>query len=262
MPALTDRKSDTFVKLLWLGNSGVGKTGGLAPLALAGYQLRVLDFDNGLDALANIIRAAKPAALANVSYESIRDSYVASPLGPIIRGSPRAFVSAIKLLDKWSDATVPADWGPNHVLVIDSLTNLSRAAFAWAVALNPGSKEPRQWYSGAQKAIEDVLAILTAEDFHANVIVISHVETIRQTDGTDKGFPTSIGKALAPKIARFFNNMVLTESTGQGASVRRSIRTMPTAFIDLKNAAPPAKMSVTYPLETGILDIFNLLKSE
>lgn len=260
MPSLSDHQSDQFVKLLWVGNSGSGKTGGLAPLALAGYRIHILDFDNGLDALKNLVRASDPKALSLIDYESLQDNYTASPMGPIVKGPPKAFVQAVKLLDKWSDGTAPAEWGPEHVLVIDSLTNLGRAAFAWAKALNPSYKTPQLWYGDAQKAIEDVIAILTNASFRANVLVISHMEAYEQPDGSSKTFATSIGRALGPKLPRFFNNMIMTESSGTGANVRRSIRTLPTPAIDLKNAAP-LKVSPSYPIETGILDIFKALKS-
>ena len=260
MPSLATHTSDKFVRTIWVGNSGAGKTGGLAPLVKAGYKLRILDFDNGLDNLVNNIKAINPALLAAVEYETLRDDYIASPLGLVVKGSPKAFVRSCKLLDKWSDESIPREWGPEYVLVLDSLTNFSRAAFAWAVSINPGSKDPRQWYAAAQKAIEDMLAALTSESFHANVIVISHIEYMTDPAGNVKGFPTAVGKALGPKIARFFNNLIMTESSGTGTTVRRSIKTVPSAAIDLKNAAP-GKVSPSYPLETGIADIFAALKS-
>ena len=260
MPSLDDHQSDQYVKTLWVGNSGSGKTGGLAPLALAGYRLHILDFDNGLDALKNLIRAASPEKLKNVDFESLQDLYTASPMGPIVKGPPKAFVGAVKLLDKWSDGSTPASWGSEHVLVIDSLTNFGRAAFAWARALNPSYKTPQLWYGDAQKAIEDVMALLTNAAFCTNVIVISHMESQEQPDGSSKTFATAIGKALGPKLPRFFNNMIMTESLGIGNNVRRTIRTQPTAAIDLKNAAP-VKVAPSYPIESGILDIFKALRA-
>lgn len=260
MPSLDEHQSDQFVKLIWVGNSGSGKTGGLAPLALAGYHVHILDFDNGLDALKNLVRAADPAKLKLIDFEPLQDAYTASPMGPIVKGPPKAFVQSVKLLDKWSDGTTPSEWGPEHVLVIDSLTNLGRAAFAWARALNPSYKTPQLWYGDAQKAVEDIMALLTNAAFRCNVIVISHMESQEQPDGSQKTFATAIGKALGPKLPRFFNNMIMTESLGIGNNVRRTIRTQPTAAIDLKNAAP-LKVSPSYPIESGILDIFKALRA-
>src|SRR5262245_43018918 len=100
MPSLEKHQSSEFTKLLLIGDSKSGKTGSLAPLALKGYKLRILDFDNGLDALGQVIKAKDPKALANVEFEPLRDAYVATPLGPIVQ-NPTAFIKGLKLLDKW-----------------------------------------------------------------------------------------------------------------------------------------------------------------
>ena len=49
MPNLSKHQSSEFTKLLLMGDSKSGKTGALASLVLAGYKLRILDFDNGLE---------------------------------------------------------------------------------------------------------------------------------------------------------------------------------------------------------------------
>ena len=51
MPKGSEHKSRKYVKLLYLGDSGTGKTGSLVSLVQAGYKLRVIDLDDGLDAL-------------------------------------------------------------------------------------------------------------------------------------------------------------------------------------------------------------------
>ena len=56
MPALSDHQSSQTTKMLFIGDSGSGKTGALASLAAAGYNLRILDVDNGVDILANLLR--------------------------------------------------------------------------------------------------------------------------------------------------------------------------------------------------------------
>ena len=55
MPSLANHQSNEFTKLLIEGDSGSGKTGALASLVKAGYKLRILDMDNGLDALKQTI---------------------------------------------------------------------------------------------------------------------------------------------------------------------------------------------------------------
>lgn len=261
MPALSDRTTSPLVKIMLIGHSGAGKTGALTSLARAGYRIRVLDLDNGLDSLVNHLREEEPAALDRVDYMSFRDKMRITPAGPVVDGAPRAFVNAVKAMDKWEDGSDPATWGPDSILVIDSLTNLGRAAFWWAKAQNPGAKEPRQWYFAAQSAIEDVIATATAEAFATNLIIMSHIDIVEQKDGTVQGFASTIGKALGPKIPRYFNTLASLETKGQGAKVQRIIRTMPTSLLTLKNPAP-MKVDAEYPIETGLATLFSKLSGK
>lgn len=256
MPSLTEHRSSSIVKLLLLGDSGTGKTGALASLAAAGYHLRILDFDNGLDSLVRNLRRLKPDALANVSYESLRDKIKGTQAGPILDGMPQAFTGAMRLLDKWSDGTSPTSWGPNHILVVDSLTFMSEAAYNWADALNPGAKDKRQVYGAAQDAIESSIALLTSPSFNANVIVIAHVKYMERSDGSTKGYPTSIGNALSPRIPAYFNTVAICETRGVGKSVSKIVSTVATPMIDLKN---PAGALLELPNDTGLAQIFKTL---
>lgn len=260
MPDLSSHKSSAFVKLLFIGNSGAGKTGALASLVQAGYTLRIIDLDSGLDALANHVREIDPKLLSTIQFESFRDKMKMTATGPAVIGSPKAYVNTLNALERWpGDGSDPAKWGEKHILVIDSLTNLGRAAFQWARAANPMSKDPRQWYKAAQDLIEDLIANATSDSFETNVIIISHVEMV-ETQGTIKGFVSSIGKALGPKIPRFFNTLLLSETSGSGKNVKRQIKTLPTGLLDLKNPAP-MKMEGVYEIQDGLAQIFKVLKS-
>ena len=259
MPKLAERQNSALVKILFIGSSGAGKTGALTSLVKEGYRIRILDFDNGLDALAAHVKHECPDKLDRIDFETCADAYKSSPAGPQIAGAPKAFVQGTKFMDQWSDGTKPMEWGPETVFVLDSLTNFARAAFAWARGMNPGAREPRQWYKTAQDAVEDVLAMLTSAQFNCNVIVISHVDIREQADGTVKGFASSIGAALGPKIPRFFNTMLLSETSGMGKTVRRRIKTVPTSLIDLKNPAP-FKIEAELPIETGLAQVFKTLR--
>lgn len=260
MPALDDHQSSEFRKLILIGNSGAGKTGALTSLVQAGFELRIIDLDSGLDALVNHIKAADPKLLASVQFQTFRDKMKMTQTGTRVEGAPRAYAKTLESLEKWpDDGSDPAEWGPKKILIIDSLTNLGRAAFLWAKSVNPTTKDPRQWYKTAQDLIEDLLANVTSEGFRTNVIVISHIELTDQ-NGLTKGYASAIGKALGPKIPRFFNTLLLSEPKGQGKTVKRTIKTFPTALIDVKNPVP-MKMEAEYPIETGLADIFKILEN-
>src|SRR5690349_16646671 len=124
MPSLANHQSNEFTKLLIEGDSGSGKTGALASLVGAGYKLRILDFDNGLETLKNYVLRDWPDKIANVEYRTLRDKRKMTGEGPIIEGVPKAFVDGIKMLDRWkydqTDLGVPATWGAECILILDS----------------------------------------------------------------------------------------------------------------------------------------------
>lgn len=256
MPNLAELTASQVVKLLLIGDSGTGKTGSIASLVEAGYEVRVLDMDNGWESLAGAIKRRCPKRLDSVLLESLRDQYKSSPLGPILNGAPKAFPKALSLLDKWSDGTTPSEWGPSSVLVVDSLTFLSDAAYAWADALNPSAKDKRQIYGAAQEAIEHVLALLTGPSFNTNVIVTAHIRYIDLPDGTKRGYPTAVGQALSPTIPRYFNSVAACQTQPGGI---RTIQTVSTALIDLKNPKS-FEMGKSLPIETGLATFFEVLR--
>lgn len=268
MPTLDKHQSNEYTKLLIEGDSGSGKTGALTSLVSAGYKLRILDFDNGLETLKQFVLKECPQNVGNVEFVTLRDRRKAGPEGPQVV-KPDAFIRAIKLLDAWKykdvegreiDLGVPAEWGPDTILVIDSLTFMSDAAFDFREPLTPRSRDGkydmRAVYKDAQDAVEGVLALLTSESFRTNVIVISHIKYVDNPDGTRKGYPTAVGSALSPVIPRYFNTVALCQTSAGG---KRTIHTESTAMIDLKNPKPFA-MSKSYPIETGLADFFGVLR--
>lgn len=262
MVKLSDLPTDEFTKFFYVGDSSSGKTGSLVSLVKAGYKLRILDMDNGTGILKAYVKKECPELMDNVDVEIFRDKYKVRQNGDVgVDGSPKAFTNAVKLLDKWTDETVPREWGKDTFFVLDTLTTLGKASLAWAEGLAPTAKDPRQWYFAAQQAIENVVAMLMGPDFHCNVIISTHITARELQDGTQKGFPASgAGSALGPTLAKYCNTMVLAESSGFGEKVTRKIKTTPTGFIDLKSAAPFATAS-SYDLGTGLAQIVEILKA-
>lgn len=263
MPSLANHQSNDFVKLLLTGDSGSGKSGALASLVAAGYHLRILDMDNGLDPLKTFVQKDAPTLLDNVEYITLRDNYKTTKQGVKV-DKPSAFVSAMKMLDYWTytdaDGTVvdlghPCEWGPDVICVLDSLSFFSDAAFDWAESMNPTAKDPRQWFYSAQQAVESALALLTSGSFRTNVIVTAHVRYTTGDDGANKGYPNAIGSALGPTIPRYFNHWAQCSNKAG----KRTIQTAATAMFDLKNTKP-FEMAKTYDLEDGLAKFFAVLR--
>lgn len=258
MPSLDQLTASQVVKLLLIGDSGTGKTGSVASLVKAGYNVRVLDFDNGWESLAAAVKRTCPERISSVVVECFRDTYKSTQAGPVISGMPKAFTGGLKLLDGWGDLGHPGSWGPECVLVVDSLTFLSDAAYSWADALNPSAKDKRQIYGAAQEAIEHVLALLTGPSFNTNVIVTAHIRYIDLPDGTKRGYPTAVGQALSPTIPRYFNSVAACQTEIGG---KRTIQTLSTALIDLKNPKS-FEMQKSLPIETGLATFFEVLRGK
>lgn len=278
MPKLTDHQSAQTTKVLLIGDSGSGKTGAIASLAQAGYNIRVMDLDSGLDVLANLLRDGKspygPEALSRVSYVTLTDP-MKLIAGKQVPARATVWQRAMGLLDNWKviekdkdgKDIVVEDFGPisswtsQEVLVIDSLTFLSKAALNFILSMNARlGQRPHQsdWWEG-QQLIEGLLEKLYDENVKCNVILICHIAYIGEENGPKKGYPASLGQALSPKIGRYFNTAILARATGQGANVSRKLLTNSTPLIDLKTSAP-LWVKPEYDLKTGLAEIFKDLR--
>jgi len=254
MPTLDNHQSSRYTKILYIGDSSSGKTGSLVSLLAAGYSFRILDMDNGLDSFVAYARQ-EDLDLSNVTYETIRDKYKSTKSGPKIDGTPQAFVKAMDVMTDWSEHE-----DDKCIFVLDSLSAFSRAAFAWANNLNPTAKDKRQIFGVAQGAVEDAIALITGDEFKMSAIVISHINYQESDAGVTKGFANAVGKALGPILPRYFNTMLLAETTGRGEKTKRKIKTMPTGVVDLKTPVPG--IEAEFPLETGMATIFAKLRGE
>lgn len=290
MPPLSKHQSGSSTKMLLLGDSGAGKTGALASLAQAGYNIRILDLDSGVDVLRNLLG---DNAAANVESVTLTDP-MKPVAGKLVPGAATVWSRAINLLSKWeyeyvldksgtsrvlwtgkdktdagadpTRATVSlggvASWGPQDVLVVDSLTMLSNAALAFVLSLNGRlgqQAHQSDWFQG-QQLIEGLLQMLYDENVRCNVIVNCHLTYIGEEGAGQRAYPNCLGKALPPKVGRYFNTALLVQGSGQGANVKRKIYTNTRGLVELKNTAP-TKVAPDYDLATGLADYFKAVRS-
>ncbi len=179
-----------------------------------------------------------------------------------------AFIRAIKLLDRWkyraddgteTDLGIPAEWGPDCILVIDSLSRLADAAYAFHETIAPrgksGDQDGRAVYGNAQRDIEKMLAMLTSTSFATNVIVICHGTYQEMPDGKTKVWPQSLGQKLGPVIPEYFPNFIRYST----ASGKRTIQLEGDSMISLANGNP-ALLRGTLDVETGLAKFFEALR--
>lgn len=271
MPSLSAHHSVNLVKGLIIGDSMAGKTGALISLVEAGYKLRILDLDNKLDILRQLVLRQCPQFIDNIDYRTIRDKRRNGALGPVIDGKPRAYSDTIKMIDEWkytdevsgvsTDLGRPDSWGPDSILVLDSLSRFCDSAYDHYELLVPKGKgtgeiDARAVYGNAQDGVEAMLAHLTAETYRTNVLVIAHVQYVELPDKTTKGFPQGVGQKLSPKVPQYFPTSILVTKRGE----KRSIRTASTPLIDLANPKP-FDISADLDHSTGLATIFKELLS-
>lgn len=264
MPSLEDHPSSNIVKLLLLGDSGAGKTGSLATLAAAGYRLWIYDFDNGLDILKDPTILA-PEFRKNVNYKLFQDK--ATPQGNALMPSATAWPAFMKDFGGWTEGNENLGsfrtWGEKDVLVIDSITFLCDAAFSMALLQGGrlGQRPQIQDWGAAMDMIQSVFELLYSDHCKCNVVVCSHVQM--QTDelsgGARKGQVSVLGQKLAPKIPRYFNNMVFLEKSVVGATVTRKLHTRGTPLLSLKTSKPSVIPAIVEP---DLAKLFAVLKGE
>lgn len=289
MPKLSEHQSALYTKMILIGESGVGKTGSLVSLVKAGFKLRVLDLDNGLDILANLVKDQCPDKIDSVEFITVTDKFK-NVGGKAVPVNSDVWPRVIKYMDNWTNEAEtkkgrdaegkainipikkgdpdyfnlgkPAEWGPEAVLVIDSFTLLNSAAMRYILRLNgrPAGPIYESDWGEAQTLVENFLAFVYDEAFQTNVIVIAHVQPRVEKDGTVVGiFPAALGKALPPKVGRYFNAMLEVRRSGTGNATRRSIHTVPASMLELKNPNP-AKVKAQYDISDGLAEYFKAVR--
>lgn len=264
MPDLSEHRSALTAKLLAVGDSGTGKTGSLVSLALAGYKLRILDTDKGIDILRPFLLGK--VAPGQVQFVTVSDS---SRLvgGKLIRDG-KGFSDAMKALDKWPDGSKLSDWGPDTVFVIDSWSTLGELSMSNTQRIN-GSLGERPTLPQWGSAIDDMKAVLNgvmSEAVRCNVIIITHITYVtkeaeeglkRDTQGAAEShpYPNALGSKFPTEMGKYFNTILGYKIQGSGPATRRTITTEPIGQLGIKTSIPlSAKKS--YPIETGLADFF------
>lgn len=263
MPDLSAAPAPQSAKLLLIGHSGSGKSGALASLANEGYELFIVDFDNGLDPLYHFV---EPQFRKNVHFHTLQDQ-LSAVTGETQIVKADAFSRAMRLLADWQEdgksLGSPLTWGPDKVVVIDSLTFASTSALHLASIRNgqnsfkpkatKGAGDPRQIIGEAQTLIEGMLANLASTLVKCNVVLLSHV-TYEGPETDPTGFPSSVGRKLSPVIPRYFNTMLYIEKQGPNRFIRQSFPNIPTKC--------PVVVPDMLPLSTGLATVVKAITKQ
>lgn len=254
MPSMDQHHSDGVVKLLIVGDTGSGKTGGLASLVDAGYNLRIIDLEDKLEVLKNYVK--DKSKLKSILYETLKDEY--KIIGTSMTISKAAsYQRAMNLLNNWPDAGPITGWGPKDVLVIDALSTLGRASLNMVLQANGFTGKPAeiQHWGIAMENIEKFLDNVTNSKLvPCHVVMLTHL-TISESQGgaAIKGYPEALGNKLNPKVGRRFNNLIGLSALGS----ERAYRVKRDGLLQCKTSKPMKQDK--YPIATGLADIFKEL---
>ena len=250
MPNFIEHPSDSRVKAIIVGDSGVGKTAALASLANAGYRLRILDFDNGLDILRNYV---DEEALSNIHYRTFD------------MDDPKTPDEAARMTLHWKstsnfeceDLGPISETGSKDVLVLDTASSFGHCVEEFEMKKH---KDGRKGNWEAQKTAARLHQYIAGPKVPCNVIVNTHYRIVEnEQTGQMKAYPEVVGRVLAMKIGRHFNNLWRLDIKRVEKEQVRQIRTDSDAFMALKCSAPNV-IGLNEPLD--LASIFNRMTSK
>lgn len=251
--------ASNFVKTIVVGFSGGRKTTGLASLVRAGYRLWILDFDNGLGALAREL-APTPHLLKRISFVTLRDKLKQSGGRIVADGTPKAWSTALQYLTNWPDKGPLEKWTDEDVLVIDSLTLAGDAALRHMLFTVGRELAPQQQdWGAAMGSVEGMIKILTSPACNCHVVVNTHVNYTENADGSGviEGFPSALGNKLSPKLPVYFDNTIVAMKKGSGDN---AVYTYELRGTNLINGKSSYRAAASLPNATGLADFFRELR--
>lgn len=105
-------------------------------------------------------------------------------------------------------------WGPERAFCVDSLSGLSQIAWALTVGHKPTAHQG-EW-SIAMNFINDLIMKIST-DRKCFLTVTAHVEKeMNELTGVNQVMVSTLGRKLAPKIPRFFSEVVYAKRTVKG----------------------------------------------
>jgi hypothetical protein len=273
MPTLDQHPSLSVVRLLNMGDNGTGKTGALASLVVAGYHLYILDFESGIDIIANALRQhykddpdGLKGAMQRVTYESLKDPVNFTATGPRIKDAT-AWKRASEALKSWGVENFTA----RDVVVIDTLGSASAVALNHAakVGARLNARLADQDYGWMADSMFVFIDALTDDTNLFNLVVNAHIRIMHGKEevtennrgqevpaGALKGLPNAKGQQIPREIGRYFNTIVTSYVQGTGSNAKRFISTAPQGIVAAKTSNPWT-VKPKYDVESGLAELFS-----
>lgn len=223
--------------VLLIGDTGTGKTYSVGKLIEMGLNVRILFTEPGMETIGQYYQDRGQPIPPNVhwqyiapaapDWEAMIDSAkkintlnfkMLAEMGDINKKKFNEFISILTALsnfrsDRDGSMLGAADsWGTDTVLVVDSLSGLNLAAMNLVTGSKP-VKSMADW-GVAISNLEFLITKLTT-GLQCHFVMTAHME--RETDEVTGGtslMASTLGKKLAPKIPRFFSDVIHTRRDG------------------------------------------------
>jgi len=225
------------LKVLLLGSTGTGKTHSIATLIAAGVTPCIIFTEPGMSTMGKVLAdqgidpekchwkyiasasqdfasmIAMSKNLNSMSFEMI------TKLSDPKRNQHAQWIEVLKTCENFVDDRSGASlgnvssWGTDKCLVIDSLSGLNDMSMALIVGARP-TRSMSDWMV-AQNNLLGFLNKLCV-DLNCHFILTGHME--RETDEVSGGIQlmaSTLGKKLAPKLSRNFDEVVMCKRTGE-----------------------------------------------
>lgn len=282
------------IKVLVIGLSGSGKTGGLVSLLKAGFNVRLLDLEAGVETLTSFLRAEPPEVRARLDWITLTDP-MKIMLGRPVPAKAQSWNSMVSLLENWRHTDISrgdmarlgyeakdlgpvSSWGPQDILVLDTLSRSAQYAFNFMMSMNgklgglqTQNEYRRNIYMIQDQYLDPLIALLTDRAIRCNVIVNSHIIYVDDKEAPPQppqpegrapipqpqiGLPAAIGIALSDKVPRAFNHLLLARKEGNV----RYLYTRSPGTVATKTTLVNAP--VQYKMETGLADYFKAVRGQ
>ncbi len=206
-------------RVLIAGEPAAGKTGALAQLANAGFNIYIHDFDQNARVIGAYLKPeARPIRIQTYEVAKLTDTGIFAG-GPSNVGakSVAELKRFTKMLEHWKeddfDAGPTNALTPKDVIVIDSGTFLGELLLLAAKEDPETKKDGRSLYNVAGRYYKAVLDYLTGKRVGATVIMLTHIMQTGEKDdqgrivGKAREIPVAVGEKASKVMQSYFSDI-------------------------------------------------------